>query len=242
MNNKFLEVSEIKDRSKQELKRISSREVAEMMEMRHDNLLQKIDRINEDFDGEKVRYEKYWIESSSPDNSGKLSREFQITKRGCEFLAHKTTGTKGNLFTDKYMDRFEQMENVIQNNVPIGLETMQGMAFLADNMAGIGQHVQVLTQFTMGLKEYVQDSIQAKDKQIDDMANLVGIRTKNRCDLIQITKNTLVKKYNLSHINSNMEVYKRAKAKIFEEFKVTKWEDIPATKYNSVQAFIEECL
>ncbi|WP_154826765.1 hypothetical protein [Clostridium butyricum] len=109
-------------------------------------------------------------------------------------------------------------------------------------MAGIGQHVQVLTQFTMGLKEYVQDSIQAKDKQIDDMANLVGIRTKNKCDLIQITKNTLVRKYNLSRINSSMEVYKRAKDKVFKEFNITKWEDIPATKYNSVQAFIEECL
>lgn len=140
------------------------------------------------------------------------------------------------------MDRFEGMENVIQNSLPIGLETMQGMAFLSENMAGIGQHVQVLTQFTMGLKEYVQDSIQAKDKQIDDMANLVGIRTKNKCDLIQITKNTLVRKYNLSRINSSMEVYKRAKDKVFKEFNVTKWEDIPATKYNSVQAFIEECL
>ena len=31
-------------------------------------------------------------------------------------MAHKTTGTKGNLFTDKYMDRFEQMENYINNN------------------------------------------------------------------------------------------------------------------------------
>lgn len=140
------------------------------------------------------------------------------------------------------MDRFEGMENVIQNSLPIGLETMQGMAFLSENMAAIGQHVQVLTQFTMGLKEYVQDSIKAKDKQIDDLAELVGIRSKNKCDLIQIAKNILVRKYNLSRINSSMEVYKRAKAKIFKEFNVTKWEDIPATKYNAVQAFIEECL
>ena len=39
-----------------------------------------------------------------------------------------------------------------------------------------------------------------------------------------------------------MEVYKRAKQKIFKEFNVNKWEDISATKYNAVQAFIEECL
>ncbi|WP_455794665.1 Rha family transcriptional regulator [Clostridium butyricum] len=228
--------------NKQLENKLSSREVAEMMEVRHKNLLQKIDGINQDLLGSKVSSVKYWVESTYKDLSGKPNREFQITKRGCEFLAHKTTGTKGNLFTDKYMDRFEQMENVIQNSLPIGLETMQGMAFLSENMAAIGQHVQVLTQFTMGLKEYVQDSIKAKDKQIDDLAELVGIRSKNKCDLIQIAKNILVRKYNLSRINSSMEVYKRAKDKIFKEFNVTKWEDIPATKYNAVQAFIEECL
>ena len=242
MNNKFVQASMITDRSKQEPKRLSSREVSPMMEIDHSKLLRKIDGINKDLTQAKIGFSKYWIESSYVDGSGKSNREFQITKKGCEFLAHKTTGTKGNLFTDKYMDRFEQMESAIQNSLPIGLETMQGMAFLSENMAAIGQHVQVLTQFTMGLKEYVQDSIKAKDKQIDDLAELVGIRSKNKCDLIQIAKNILVRKYNLSRINSSMEVYKRAKAKIFKEFNVTKWEDIPATKYNAVQAFIEECL
>ncbi|MEG1313604.1 MAG: Rha family transcriptional regulator [Bacilli bacterium] len=58
---------------------------------------------------------KYWLESSYKDSSGKTNRNFQISKRGCEFLAHKTTGTKGNLFTDKYMDKFEVMENYISN-------------------------------------------------------------------------------------------------------------------------------
>ena len=83
--------------------RISSREVAEMMEMQHKDLLKKIDNINKDFDeenkkigGEKIRYEKYWTESIFK-NRGKDYREFLITKRGCEFLAHKTTGKKGGL-------------------------------------------------------------------------------------------------------------------------------------------------
>ena len=34
-----------------------------------------------------------------------------IPKKGCEFLAHKSTGEKGIIFTDRYMDRFEEMEN-----------------------------------------------------------------------------------------------------------------------------------
>lgn len=94
--------------------KLDSREVADMMEIQHKDLLKKIDSINEDFGSEKVRHEKYWQESTF-ENRGRKYRNFLITKRGCEFLAHKTTGTKGNLFTDKYMDRFEQMENVIRS-------------------------------------------------------------------------------------------------------------------------------
>lgn len=101
--------------NKQIEQKLSSREVAEMMEVRHDSLLRKIDNINEDLADHKIVVSKYWTKSSSPDNSGKVSREFLITKLGCEFLAHKTTGTKGNLFTDRYMDRFEQMKEVISN-------------------------------------------------------------------------------------------------------------------------------
>lgn len=91
-----------------------SREVAEMMEINHKDLLKKIDSINKDFDSEKVRHEKYWIESTF-ESRGREYRNFQITKRGCEFLAHKTTGTKGNLFTDRYMDKFEYMEKQLSS-------------------------------------------------------------------------------------------------------------------------------
>lgn len=101
--------------NKQIEQKLSSREVAEMMEVRHSDLLEKIDKINEDFQNGKIRSDKYWQEGSYQAGTGKSYREFLITKRGCEFLAHKTTGTKGNLFTDRYMDRFEQMKEVISN-------------------------------------------------------------------------------------------------------------------------------
>lgn len=100
---------------------LDSREVAEMMELKHGKLIRKIDGINKDFTETKIGLSKYWVETMYKDTSGKSNRNFQITKRGCEFLAHKTTGTKGNLFTDKYMDRFEQMENYINNNKVVNL-------------------------------------------------------------------------------------------------------------------------
>lgn len=96
--------------------KLSSREVAAMMEIKeHGKLLRKIDGINQDLTKAKIGFSKYWEESTYVDASGKVNREFLVTKRGCEFLAHKTTGAKGNLFTDRYMDRFEQMKEVISN-------------------------------------------------------------------------------------------------------------------------------
>lgn len=97
---------------------IISTEVAEMMETRHDNLMRKISGINKDFNDHKIEGVEYWIESSYTDRKGEERKCYEITKKGCEFLAHKTTGTKGNLFTARYMDRFEEMENIIRSYVP----------------------------------------------------------------------------------------------------------------------------
>lgn len=104
----------------QNIQTISSREVAEMMEKRHGDLLDKIDKINKDLNNGKIRSSKYWIESTyKQSGNGKENRDYQVTKLGCEFLAHKSTGTKGNLFTARYMDRFEEMEQCIkEQNIP----------------------------------------------------------------------------------------------------------------------------
>ena len=80
---------------------ISSREVADMMEVQHKDLLRKIDNINKTLTSRKIDPLKYWTESSYKDAKGEARREFQVTKRGCEFLAHKSTGEKGIIFTDR---------------------------------------------------------------------------------------------------------------------------------------------
>ena len=100
---------------------LDSREVAEMVEMQHSHLLRKIDEVNKDFTESKIGLSEYWEENTYKDTSGKTNRCLKITKRGCGFIAHKTTGTKENIFTHKYMERFEEMESQLQGNnlVPI---------------------------------------------------------------------------------------------------------------------------
>lgn len=104
--------------SNRKVQTISSREVAEMMEVQHKHLLEKIDNINKTLTSRKIDPLKYWTESSYKDAKGEARREFQVTKRGCEFLAHKSTGEKGIIFTDRYMDRFEEMENALKEQQP----------------------------------------------------------------------------------------------------------------------------
>ena len=98
---------------------ISSREVAEMIGERHDSLLRKIDRINENLQNANLCSDKYWIAGTYTAGTGKQYREYQVTKKGCELIAHKTEGQKGVEFTVRYMDRFEEMEQKLQKKTPV---------------------------------------------------------------------------------------------------------------------------
>ena len=94
-----------------------------MMEVkRHSNMLSKIDTIDLTLTNGKISTFDYWIKSTYKDLKGELRREYLVSKKGCELLAHKSTGEKGVLFTVKYMDRFEQMEKQI--NKPKNLSPM----------------------------------------------------------------------------------------------------------------------
>ena len=97
-----------------EVATINSKEVADMMETRHSDLMRKIDKINKDFTERKIALSDYWLESSYVDASGKSNKCYEVTKMGCEFLAHKSTGKKGNIFTARYMERFNQMEEALE--------------------------------------------------------------------------------------------------------------------------------
>ncbi len=99
-----------------EVKTISSREVAEMMEIKeHSKIIRKIEQISEVLNEAKIGLVEYWFGSTYVDGKGETRKEYQVTKKGCEMLAHKSTGNKGILFTHKYMERFEQMEQALHN-------------------------------------------------------------------------------------------------------------------------------
>lgn len=126
---------------------LTSMEVAEMVEKRHDNLVRSINRYsayieesnnkvrqlkselakNETEDSalksevaetEVINLQEFWIKSSYADEQGKDRICYNITKKGCEFIAHKCTGKKGTVFTARYINRFHEMEQEISGNKP----------------------------------------------------------------------------------------------------------------------------
>lgn len=121
---------------------LTSLEVAEMVEKTHDNLIKSIRRYskyidesnasldavkndavskednlkqlkNEVVKAETIDLQEFWTESQYKDGKGQTRPCYNITKKGCEFIAHKCTGRKGTVFTARYINRFHEMENEI---------------------------------------------------------------------------------------------------------------------------------
>lgn len=96
---------------------ISSLEVADMVEKQHKNLLRDITKYNEELNQLKIEPVEFFRASTYRDGKGEIRPCFDITKKGCEFIAHKLTGIKGTEFTAKYINRFHDMEDVIQYGI-----------------------------------------------------------------------------------------------------------------------------
>lgn len=93
---------------------IDSREVAEMIDMRHDNLMKKIRNYQRILDPSKLRSQDFFVPSTYVNNQNKEQPCYLLTKKGCEMVANKLTGEKGVIFTAKYVNRFEEMEKQIK--------------------------------------------------------------------------------------------------------------------------------
>lgn len=92
---------------------LDSREVANMVEKQHSELLKDIRRYSNYLNEGNFHLVDFFIESTYLDAKREVRPNYQITKKGCEFIAHKLTGQKGTLFTATYINKFHEMENII---------------------------------------------------------------------------------------------------------------------------------
>lgn len=90
-----------------------SREVAEMVEKRHDHLLRDINGyvdVLSKSTAPRFGVSSFFIQSTYEDNTGRTLPCYLITRKGCDMVANKMTGQKGVLFTAAYVTKFEEME------------------------------------------------------------------------------------------------------------------------------------
>lgn len=100
---------------------LDSREVAEMISKRHDNLLRDINGYVEILSNStplKFEVSEFFTPDTYQDSTGRTLPCYQLTKMGCEMVANKMTGEKGVLFTAAYVKRFNEMEEANGIKVP----------------------------------------------------------------------------------------------------------------------------
>ncbi|MGF9912772.1 ORF6C domain-containing protein [Paenibacillus ehimensis] len=92
-----------------------SREVAEMTNVRHSDLLEKIAAYFQYLLNGEFRPSDFFIESTYLDNLNRQKPCYLLTRKGCDMVANKMTGEKGVQFTAAYVTQFEEMEQKLKN-------------------------------------------------------------------------------------------------------------------------------
>lgn len=139
--------------------KITSMEVAEMVGKEHKELLRDIrkyceqmEESNKNSNERKIALVDFFTESTYTDKKGEIRPCYQVTKKGCEFIAHKLTGTKGTEFTAKYINRFHDMEDSINNsNRSLVEQGINIVKFVADDL-----HVNTASRILM-YENYCKD-------------------------------------------------------------------------------------
>lgn len=123
---------------------LTSLEVAEMINKNHADLMRDIRRYTKQLAQSKIAFGDFFQESIYKDVNNQERPCYKITKKGCEFVAHKLTGIKGTEFTAKYINRFHDMEEILegiteqeteQKQKAISLkEQLEAAAFVAEDL------------------------------------------------------------------------------------------------------------
>lgn len=84
-----------------------------MVGKEHKGLLRDIRKYCEQLGESKIALTDFFSESAYTTAQNKTMPCYLVTKKGCEFIAHKLTGQKGTEFTARYINRFHEMEDTI---------------------------------------------------------------------------------------------------------------------------------
>lgn len=176
-----------------EQKTIYSVEVAEMVGKEHSKLLRDIRNYIEQLAEAKIGSGDFFTESKYKDANNQERPCYLVTKKGCEFIAHKMTGVRGTEFTAKYIDRFHEMEDSIKAHIPTGQELIALAVVEAQRM---------LAQKEEEVKQ-LQTTVQQMDAVITDMTPKVDYADKILSSNDCMTVTQIAQDYGMSAVRFN---------------------------------------
>ena len=189
---------------------LDSREVAEMIGIEHYKLLRKIEGSTDRKGYMQIVNEshlgvvEYFVQSTYKDAKGEERKNYQITKKGCELIAHKITGEKGVIFTLKYIEKFHTMEEQLQKTT-IELQVLK--------VKELENQVKKLEEVNKELEKSTQEA-----------KNMMKLSHKNKLDFNRMIKSVV----------ANKEEEKTLKAWVLAVNNAAQWQDIPVCKYQKV--------
>ncbi|MFD2867513.1 Rha family transcriptional regulator [Kurthia populi] len=150
---------------------INSLEVAEMVERNHRDVMRDIRNIVSQLGERKIAHTPYFLETKyEHEQNGQLYPMFLLTKKGCELYSTRMTGTKGTIFAVAYIERFNQMEQVIQQNLPTdplelaltaALETRKEVAEIKEDVDFLKDNMRINTYQEKQLQDIVKRKVMA---------------------------------------------------------------------------------
>lgn len=125
--------------------------------------------MNTEKDASKIGHTEFFTESEYVDKANRQKPCYNVTKKGCEFIANKLTGVKGTEFTAKYINRFHDMEDTIKNGYAIADLSLELQAIFAHD-----KKIQIVEQRVDKL-ENTMNIDYAQQKQLKNFANEVVV-------------------------------------------------------------------
>jgi Rha family phage regulatory protein len=169
-------------------KSITSLEAAEMVDKQHSELLKDIRRYAVQLNEGNIPSVDFFTESTYLDAKGEDRPCYLVTKKGCEFIANKLTGVKGAMFTAKYINRFHDMEDAIQNNLSCLSPELQLLQGMINQMAQQELRNKQIEQKVEAIRTAI---VEEYDNWRDDIKHKISAIQKGMNDTYQNTYNRL---------------------------------------------------
>ncbi|MBS5821594.1 MAG: Rha family transcriptional regulator [Enterococcus gilvus] len=174
---------------------LTSNEVAEMIGTTNGELMKSIRTYIGYLAEGKIPSGDFFIDSTYKDSNNQERPNYLLTKQGCEMVSNKLTGPKGVQFTAKYVNRFNQMEEHIKEQL---------------DTSNLSPELQFMNSVVQSLAKQEQETKRIENK-VDSITEIVAL---NSTDWRKDSR-TLISK--MAKAQGGYDAYREVQADIYQE-------------------------